>query len=267
MTIAGCQYPSGGFSGAPGQLPHVAATFAALHALAVIGTPEAYSIVNLVGLRKFLGQMKLSSGAFTMHEDGEHDLRAIYCALASADLCNLLDDELSASVGEYVGDCQSFEGGLGAQPGCEAHAGYTYCGTAALCILGQLNSIDSSALASFGKSLQCKQAGGFRGRTLKLVDGCYSFWAGSLSLLLNTALCDPKALAKYILRCCQQEGKGGLRDKPGKHPDYYHTCYCLSGLAVAQQLGSDVIEMPTIDPVHNLVSGKAERMRSFYAKL
>lgn len=31
-----------------------------------------------------------------------------------------------------------------------------------------------------------------------------------------------------------QGARGGLRDKPGKSPDYYHTCYCLSGLAQAQ---------------------------------
>ena len=31
--------------------------------------------------------------------------------------------------------------------------------------------------------------------------------------------------------------RGGLRDKPGKPPDYYHTCYCLSGLSSAQHHG------------------------------
>ncbi len=28
-----------------------------------------------------------------------------------------------------------------------------------------------------------------------------------------------------------------MRDKPGKPPDYYHTCYCLSGLSSAQHCG------------------------------
>lgn len=28
---------------------------------------------------------------------------------------------------------------------------------------------------------------------------------------------------------------GGLRDKPGKPPDHYHTCYCLSGLSASQE--------------------------------
>lgn len=49
----------------------------------------------------------------------------------------------------------------------------------------------------------------------------------------SPALFDPIRLQRYILLCCQQR-EGGLRDKPGKGRDYYHTCYCLSGLSVAQ---------------------------------
>lgn len=41
-------------------------------------------------------------------------------------------------------------------------------------------------------------------------------------------------------RCCQTV-KGGLRDKPGKQPDFYHTCYCLSGLAAAQHASGCVL--------------------------
>ncbi len=32
---------------------------------------------------------------------------------------------------------QTHEGGLGGEPGNEAHGGYTYCGLAALCILNR----------------------------------------------------------------------------------------------------------------------------------
>lgn len=47
------------------------------------------------------------------------------------------------------------------------------------------------------------------------------------------ALYNPRGLQAWILICCQVE-TGGLRDKPGESKDYYHTCYCLSGLSVAQ---------------------------------
>lgn len=86
--------------------------------------------------------------------------------------------------------------------------------------------------------------GGFQGRTNKLVDGCYSFWgAGDFPLIRaelsrslggeHDYLFDREALQEYILLCCQSD-YGGLLDKPGKAADYYHTCYCLSGLSVSQ---------------------------------
>ena len=43
----------------------------------------------------------------------------------------------------------------------------------------------------------------------------------------------PQALQHWLLAACQAP-RGGLRDKPGKPPDLYHTCYCLAGLGVAQ---------------------------------
>lgn len=41
------------------------------------------------------------------------------------------------------------------------------------------------------------------------------------------------ALQEYVLLLAQAPG-GGLRDKPGKAPDAYHTCYNLSGLSSSQ---------------------------------
>lgn len=41
-----------------------------------------------------------------------------------------------------------------------------------------------------------------------------------------------QALQMWLLVACQEPQ--GLRDKPGKRVDFYHTCYCLSGLAVCQ---------------------------------
>jgi protein farnesyltransferase subunit beta len=56
------------------------------------------------------------------------------------------------------------------------------------------------------------------------------------SLSVDRWLFDQEALQEYILLCCQ-EPKGGLVDKPGKARDFYHTCYTLSGLSVAQHFG------------------------------
>ena len=114
-------------------------------------------------------------------------------------------------------------------------------------------SIDIEAVLRWVTLRQMNNEGGYQGRTNKLVDSCYSFWNGSIPavLLLGTKgrmsaearhsmngilLMDQERLQKYVLSCCQQTN-GGLRDKPGKSRDNYHTCYALSGLSVAQQYG------------------------------
>jgi hypothetical protein len=54
-----------------------------------------------------------------------------------------------------------------------------------------------------------------------------------------------RALQCWVLRACQQL-KGGLRDKPGKSADYYHTCYCLSGLTAAQHMQGGGVLGPAV---------------------
>ena len=53
-----------------------------------------------------------------------------------------------------------------------------------------------------------------------------------------------QALLDYIMVCCQCK-TGGLRDKPGKGRDYYHTCYCISGASVA----ATMLPPPAAPPV------------------
>ena len=67
---------------------------------------------------------------------GECDLRACFCALAVADMLGLDVAALveRSGVVQYIARCQTYEGGLGGEPGNEAHGGYTFCGLAALVI-------------------------------------------------------------------------------------------------------------------------------------
>lgn len=80
---------------------------------------------------------------------------------------------------------QTYEGGLGGEPGNEAHGGYTYCGLAAMALAGQLDALDLPRLTRWAVQRQGSLEGGFNGRTNKLVDGCYSFWQGGLFPLLQ----------------------------------------------------------------------------------
>lgn len=41
-----CQSPEGGFGGGPGQAPHLASTYAAVQALCILGTEEAFEVIN-----------------------------------------------------------------------------------------------------------------------------------------------------------------------------------------------------------------------------
>jgi protein farnesyltransferase subunit beta len=260
----------GGFGGGPGQLPHAATTYAAVMALAILASherhtdatdfvkrdtlkpPSSHSALHLLQqVRKPLYQWMLTladeQGRVRMHLDGEIDVRATYCCTA---VLSLLQLPLPVSWANFVSTCQTWEGGFGGEPGAEAHGGYTYCSIAALKLMESSHLVDLPALCDYVSRRQLALEGGFSGRSNKLVDGCYSFWQGGAlavvsDLLLSndgssstktrpTALFDTAMLERYILLCAQ-DIHGGLRDKPSKNRDFYHSCYNLSGLSIAQQ--------------------------------
>ena len=246
----------GGFAGAPRHLPHMVATYAGVHACAQIGTPEAYAVINREKLYSFLMSMKLPDGSFSAHNDGESDMRTVYGAITTAALTNVLTPELSAGVAEWIGRCQTYEGGIGGVPGNEAHGGYAFCAMATLSVLNRFDVIDMRAFVRWLTARQIPHEGGFQGRSNKLVDACYSWWQGSIFAIIGgqptvpdeTAnipggpyrtkdgawLMNSDLLQMYILGCAQDE-RGGLRDKPTAGRDLYHICYALCGLSIAQQ--------------------------------
>ncbi|KAJ3073384.1 hypothetical protein HDU98_001675 [Podochytrium sp. JEL0797] len=262
-TLNRCQDDlHGGFGGGPGQESHLATTYAAVHALAIVGTKEAFDCIDRIRLYSWMQNLKQTDGSFIMHHGGEVDVRGSYCVASVCRLLNILTPSLTLNMGAFVASCQSYEGGIGAFPGVEGHGGYTFCGLAALEVLQETGRLDTRSLTvefhpcyyarEWAVSRQMELEGGFQGRTNKLVDGCYSFWLGGMFPILDAialrrdgdpgwpkdlppfkGLLHRDALQEYILICCQAN-KGGLRDKPGKNPDFYHSCYCLSGLSIAQ---------------------------------
>ncbi|KAM0752341.1 Farnesyltransferase subunit beta, partial [Meredithblackwellia eburnea MCA 4105] len=255
-TLAKCQNKQGGFGGGPGQLSHLAPS---------------------QGMYNFLMSLKQPDGSFIMHDGGEVDVRGCYCCLTIATVLNILTPELAANTSSFIASCQTFEGGLASAshpfthqsspPLGEAHGGYAFCAAASYVLLQPFDSLDSplyrkdikekssstssldlESLARWATGMQANpiEGGGFRGRTNKLVDGCYSWWGGGLFGILEALLSenladdqevvelfDRSALQEYVLLVAQGP-VGGLRDKPGKNPDAYHTCYNLSGLSSAQ---------------------------------
>ena len=197
-----------------------------------------------------------------MCQGGEVDIRGAYCGMVIITLLNLPFELPPDSPARWVGDetfltnlekwltrCQTLEGGISGAPNNEAHGAYAFCGLACLSIIDApsrslARNLNMSSLISCLSSLQNAPESGFAGRTNKLVDGCYSHWVGGCWSLISAALENPpsidlwsrEGLVRYILCCCQNFRGGGLRDKPSKGPDNYHTCYVLAGLSAAQHI-------------------------------
>ena len=283
------QHEDGGFCGSAKGPAHLISSYAAVMAIVNLNMPEAYEIIDIPKMKNFLLKMKNNQfeankepsytdkngiylitrdkenefssyhtaypGTFQNHINGESDLRSTYCAMVIASVLNMIDfenlttDPLTKGVVENIKNCQTFEGGLGPEPFCEAHGGYSYCGIATLIILKKLNEIDTDSFLRWLVSRQMTKEGGFNGRTNKLVDSCYSFWQGSIFNLIHMGdkkfsydmelLYDQLSLQAYILFACQNTKLGGLMDKPGKFPDLFHTNYATAGLSLSQECLKD----------------------------
>ncbi|KAK7682154.1 hypothetical protein QCA50_014741 [Cerrena zonata] len=293
----------GGPGQAPHLLPTYAA-ICAFAIAGGTGEDGGWEKIDREGMYNFFMSLKQPDGSFLVSYDAEVDVRGIYCLLAAATLLNIVTPELVAGTPEFLASCQTYEGGFGSAsfPGWalnddptpgeplidptslrpslgEAHGGYTFCAFASwVLLLPYINnyptyrpsypkpSINMKSLLRWLTLMQGTEIelGGFKGRTNKLVDGCYSWWVGGAvgiveGLLasdgkqsshvpkaeaeknepeeawddVDDSLYNRQALQEYILYAGQHPA-GGLVDKPPKNADAYHTLYDLSGLSAAQ---------------------------------
>lgn len=132
-------------------------------------------------------------------------MRGVYCSLVVADILNILDgnEEFTRGMGDFIANCQTYEGGISCVPFGEAHGGYTFCGLAALLILGESHKLDMDRLIEWLCNRQLVEEGGFNGRINKLVDSCYNFWQGASFELIDIALKGTGNLDGELL--CNQE--------------------------------------------------------------
>jgi protein farnesyltransferase subunit beta len=294
-------YEAGGFGGGPGQMAHAATSYAAILSLCIIASSEkdkdgggessklAYDLLERIRspLYAWFLSLQQPNGGYRMHHDGEIDVRASYTIICCAKLLNLVTPNLChEQVIDFIASCQTYEGGIGAEPFTEAHGGYAYCGVSALKLVNRLDALDTDALTGWLARRHMSYEGGFSGRSNKLVDGCYSFWQGGGMAIASSMyddkgggrqqqgggssrqdededpwltgspptnlLFDAPMLERYILLCAQ-DVHGGLRDKPSKSRDFYHSCYNLSGLSVAQHYSSGGEEQQYGDPLASKV--------------
>lgn len=89
--------------------------------------------------------------------------------------------------------CRNFDGGFGAVPGAESHAGQIFCCVAALSIGNALHLVDEDLLGWWLCERQC-DSGGLNGRPEKQADVCYSWWIlSSLSIMGRVRKSSPSA--------------------------------------------------------------------------
>ncbi|KAF8063540.1 terpenoid cyclases/protein prenyltransferase alpha-alpha toroid [Lyophyllum atratum] len=290
----------GGGPGQAAHLLPTYASVCALAIVGRPGPGGGWDQIDRKKMYDFFMSLKQPDGSFLVAHHAEVDVRGIYCLLVTATLLDLLTPELVAGTASFIASCQTYEGGFASasqpyysatssplghdvnarsagrlletpRPALgEAHGGYTFCALAAWVLLlpfleGERKKpqIHVDKLLRWLVMMQGSEIelGGFKGRTNKLVDGCYSWWCGGAFSLLEAlgvsgavsvdlssgvgdeqkkgtddagnALFNRRALQEYILYAGQHPA-GGLRDKPPKNADAYHTLYCLAGLSAAQ---------------------------------
>ena len=166
--------------------------------------------------------LKQPDGSFLVARDSEVDVRGIYCLLCVATLLDLVTPELIEGTAEFIASLQTYEGGFASAshpyfsvseeeiaptpstllssprpPLGEAHGGYTFCALASWVTLRPFlpftktkanPEINLKSLTRWLVQMQGNESelGGFRGRTNKLVDACYSWWVGGCFALLRS---------------------------------------------------------------------------------
>ena len=150
---------------------------------------------------KFFMSVKQPDGSFVVSRNAEVDIRGIYCLFVVATLLDMLTPELIAGAPSFIASIQTYEGGFAAssqpffdlegnlmdspRPAMgEAHGGYTGCAVGAWGMLQPLLSEAEKKMVDHDKLVRWlvimqgddEDGRGFRGRSNKLVDGCYSWW-------------------------------------------------------------------------------------------
>ncbi|KAJ9063633.1 Rab geranylgeranyltransferase [Entomophthora muscae] len=267
--VVSCYHPEvGGFGGHPGHDAHLLYTLSALQILAIYATSDGSSekptlAVGPIDLEKvadfIAGLQDPKTGAFFGDEWGETDTRFTYAALNALALLGRLTRIDLCAASQSLLETQNPDGGFGAHPGSESHAGQIFTCVAGLAILGQLDIMDSEIHSTRDRlawwlcerQLEC---GGLNGRPEKKEDVCYSWWVlSALQTLGRVNWINKDKLVAFILKC--QDPAGGFSDRPGNVGDVFHTLFGLTGLSL---LGDP--RLKPVDPVFCLPQYTVQRL-------
>ena len=195
--LVACQSYEGGFGGEPGNEAHGGYNFCALAALLILGSTNG---IDLEAQEYWLQQRQVRlEGGFQGRTNKTVDSCYSFWQGSALALVKIVDQG-----GSDVADMEHF------------------AATNPATLLDSAASAGGSSDGDVDEVLDLEQVGTALFRV--------NDESGELPF-------NQKALQRYVLQCGQSiesEGTGGLRDKPGKGRDFYHSCYALSGLAIAQ---------------------------------
>lgn len=183
-------------------------------------------------------------------------MRFVYCGCA---VSRVLDDWRGVNrdlATRYIVASVNYDYGLGQGPGLESHGGSTYCGVAALALMGRLDTaltiMQREGLVGW---LIRRQTGGFQGRPGKPADACYSFWIGAALHLLGAYQHTDAAANAQFINACQFEHGGGIAKYPDHYPDILHTYLGVCGMALVANA-----ELKTVHCALNVSRDAAQRL-------
>jgi len=239
---------------------HVAMTYCAIASLLILG--DDLSRVHKEACLEGIKALQLSDGSFkeTSADNGEKDLRFVYCACC---VSKMLDDFTFIDVNKacsFIKSTFTYEGGFGQTSYNEGHGGSTFCATAALKILGKLDEVlNQKEQQKLQNWCVWKQNNGFHGRPHKKDDTCYTFWiGGTMTILGITDLIDKEKVIDFVLST-QEVLVGGFSKWPGLNPDPLHTYTGISGLSLLGDFG-----LKPVDPALNITNTAVNNMNSIH---
>lgn len=199
--VAKCQTYEGGFGGEPGNEAHGGYNYCALATLIILNSAH---LCDMAAQESWLlrRQVKLEGG-FQGRTNKLVDSCYSFWQGAALAMCEIVKNN-----GSDVYDMEQFL----------AHSASTATNKAAAA--DQVNDDGEIGVEINLEPLDVDLA---EAKRIRQVDDT----SGNLPFNQN-------ALQRYILHCAQNLEGGGMRDKPGKSRDFYHSCYALSGLSIAQ---------------------------------
>lgn len=219
---------SGGFRVQAGGEMDVRGTYTVLAVSRLLGLDAAEPALT-TGCAEFLLSCQSYEGGFGGEPGNEAHGGYTFCAVAALALLGALHRcDLPALSRWLAGRQMPLEGGLQGRTNKLVDSCYSFWQGAVFALLPP-PPVPVRRRPLPGSGLDAPSGSG---------DGTPSSAAAPSSpqplLVEDDMLLDRRRLQAYLLACCQAPD-GGLRDKPGKGRDMYHTCYALSGLAVAQR--------------------------------